>query len=239
MDQEPGRVLFVVADGVGGYNGGEEASRMAVEVTTAAFRANPAAWGSAKRLYRAVQQANIEIYERATVVPELRTMRTTITAVVVEGAMLYAAHVGDCRLYLSRNGSLTQLTKDHTVAAARARMGLVASERVAEHPERSTLTRCVGQDLVVAIDQISRSVQGGDVLLVCSDGLYNTLNDVDLARFLVAEGANAACNSLIREANRRGSGDNITAAVLHVLGDVPVHEERAGLRRRISRFIGR
>ena len=239
MDEEPGRVVFVVADGVGGYNGGEEASRMAVDITIAAFRANPVEWGVAKRLYRAVQQANIEIYERATVVPELRTMRTTITAVAVEGQMLYAAHVGDCRLYLFREGALTQLTKDHTLAAARARIGLISADRLADHPDRSTLTRCLGQDLVIAVDQISRPLQGGDALLLCSDGLYNTLEEAELAKFLAVEDAASVCQSLVLEANARFTHDNLTAAVFRLLGDAPLPEERLGIRGRISRLIGR
>src|SRR5215469_16673226 len=94
--------LFAVADGIGGYEGGEIASRMAVDITLQAYRESPAAWGPAKRLRRAVQRANIEIHNRAIIVPELRRMGTTLTAVVVDSGKLTAAHVGDCRLYLIR-----------------------------------------------------------------------------------------------------------------------------------------
>ena len=102
----PQTVLFVVADGIGGYEGGEIASRMAVDITIDGYRESPPAWGAAKRLQRAVQRANIEIHNRALVVPELRRMGTTLTATVVEGGRLSAAHVGDCRLYLVRRGRI-------------------------------------------------------------------------------------------------------------------------------------
>ena len=100
--ESPEAALLAVADGIGGYEGGEIASRLAVDVTLEAYRQSPPAWGAARRLHRAVQRANIEIHHRAIAVPVLRRMGTTLTAAVVEGGRLSAAHVGDCRLYLAR-----------------------------------------------------------------------------------------------------------------------------------------
>src|SRR5689334_16462987 len=119
----PRAVILAIADGIGGYEGGEVASRMAIDITLETYRESPAAWGAAKRLNRAVQRANIEIHNRALAVPELRRMGTTLTAAVVESGMLIAAHVGDCRLYLARRDRLSQLSKDHTAVAERVRMG--------------------------------------------------------------------------------------------------------------------
>jgi protein phosphatase len=102
--ESPREVVIAVADGVGGYDGGEVASQMAVEVTLAAYHESAPSWGPAKRLYRAVQRANIEIHNRALTVPELRRMATTLTAAAIAEGMLYAVHVGDCRLYLIRGG---------------------------------------------------------------------------------------------------------------------------------------
>src|ERR1700756_1100425 len=130
-------VIFVVADGIGGYEGGEIASAQAVEVTLAAFRESPPAWGPAKRLHRAVQRANIEIHNRALTVPELRRMATTLTAGVVSDGVLCAAHVGDCRIYHIRRGKMRQITKDHTVIQERVRMGLISPARARHHPDRS------------------------------------------------------------------------------------------------------
>src|SRR5271157_1136118 len=153
--ESPVSAIFVVADGVGGYEGGEVASRMAVETTIAAYRENPAAWGVAKRLQRAVQQANIEIHNRALTVPELRRMATTLTAVAVENGALTAAHVGDCRLYLIRHGKVNQITKDHTWVGERVRMGLMTAAQARQHPERSALNRSLGRELIVSLDRIS------------------------------------------------------------------------------------
>jgi hypothetical protein len=121
--------VFAVADGVGGYEGGEIASKMAIETTLEAYRESPVEWRAAKRLHRAVQRANIEIHDRALIVPELRRMATTLTAVAVVDGTLYAAHVGDSRLYLVRHERAKQITKDHTVIAERVRMGVMSAAR--------------------------------------------------------------------------------------------------------------
>src|ERR1700737_2890341 len=123
----PEAALFMVADGIGGYEGGEIASRMAVDITVEAYRLSPPAWGAAKRLHRAVQRANIEIHNRAIAVPELRRMGTTLTAAAVVDGTLYAAHVGDSRLYLVRHERIQQMTKDHTMIAERVRMGVMSA----------------------------------------------------------------------------------------------------------------
>jgi protein phosphatase len=238
VDEEPHRVLVVVADGVGGYEGGEEASRLAVEVTVSAFRDSPVDWGSAKRLARAVQQANIAIHDRAMIVPELRHMRSTITAIVVDGRELHAAHVGDCRLYLARGASLLQLTKDHTVAAGRARVGLIREDQVAVHAERSTLTRCLGEGLIAAIDRIARPLQGGDLLLVCSDGLYTAVDETTLHELATTGSAEEACRTLIDHANARGTTDNVTAAVVR-MPEMLAPPDPPSFTDRLNRFLGR
>jgi PPM family protein phosphatase len=226
----PQTVLFVVADGIGGYEGGEIASRMAVDITIDGYRESPPAWGAAKRLQRAVQRANIEIHNRALVVPELRRMGTTLTATVVEGGRLSAAHVGDCRLYLVRRGRISQLTKDHTVIAERVRMGLMSAARARNHPERSALNRSLGHDLIVSVDRISIALLQGDRVLVCSDGLYNVLEEHELEHLLRLDEAAAACKALIEAANARGTADNLTAAVFMMNGATPFAETGGGAR---------
>ena len=226
----PQTVLFVVADGIGGYEGGEIASRMAVDITIDAYRESPPAWGAAKRLQRAVQRANIEIHNRALVVPELRRMGTTLTAAVVEGGRLSAAHVGDCRLYLVRRGRISQLTKDHTVIAERVRMGLMSAARARNHPERSTLNRSLGHELIVSVDRLSMPLVQNDRLLLCSDGLYNVLEEHELEHLLRLDEAAAACKALIEAANARGTADNLTAAVFMMNGATPFAETGGGAR---------
>jgi serine/threonine protein phosphatase PrpC len=220
-------VLAVVADGISSMEGGEVASQKAVEVTIRVYQEQPADVAPVKRLLRAVQQANIEIHDMALIVPELRGMGTTITAVAVQGGQVAAAHVGDSRLLLVRDGQLTQLTKDHTVAAERARIGLVRKSKLREHNGYSTLTRCLGRELIASIDRLTTSVGRGDHLVVCTDGLYNVLPEPEIAR-LANDGASAAdaCRRIIDTANGAGTPDNLTAVVLRVTeaGPEPVRD---------------
>ena len=217
----PGRGLLVVADGVSLGNGGEVASQMAVEALLRAYQEEPPAMAPGQRLYRAVQQANIEIYDRSVAVPELRGMSTTLTAAVVDQGALTAVHVGDSRLYLVRGGEITQLTRDHTVAAEKVRMRLLSAEKARNHPDRSVLTRSVGRELIVARDRLTQAVGGGDVLLVCSDGLHGVLPDSELGRVATTMPALAACHALVDEANALGTPDNLTVAILRIGGEAP------------------
>jgi len=192
-----------------------------------------------QRLYRAVQQANIEIYDRAVAVPELRGMSTTLTAAVVEDGALTAVHVGDSRLYLLRGGALTQLTKDHTLAAEKARYGLMSKERARTHADRCVLTRSVGRELIVSRDRLTQPLAPGDALLLCSDGLHGVLDDAELARLLAEGNAGAVCRALVAAANERGTPDNLSAAVVRIL-DVPAGRAApGGLGAAMRRILGR
>ncbi len=227
--------LAVVADGVSGYAGGEIASQTAVAVTIRAFRESPQSWGPLKRIHRAAQQANIEIHDRALVVTELCRMSTTLTAAVVHDGILHVAHVGDSRLYLIRNGEIVQKTKDHTIAADRTRLGL--SMRPKGHADRSTLTRSLGKDLIAAIDRITFPLAKGDALLICSDGLYNVLEDVELRDLVAGKDVDGGCEALIRAANERGTPDNLTVALLRIETETP--PAPAGWRTVLDRLLGR
>ena len=120
--------------------------------------------------------------------PGATGMTTTLTAVVVDRGELTAAHIGDSRLYLLRDGQLTQLSKDHTVAGEKARIGLMSKSRARQHPDRSVLTRSLGRELIVPIDRISNRLYRGDALLVCSDGLYNVLDEEQMAPLITQRG---------------------------------------------------
>ena len=216
--ESPTHVVVAVADGVSGEEGGEIASRTAIDVTLRTYRESPASWGPAKRLFRAAQDANIEIHDRALVVTELRGMSTTLTAVAIDRGSAHAVHVGDSRLYLIREGRCVQKTKDHTVTARRVRIGVVSAERAKSHPGRSTLTRSLGRELIAAIDRITFTVADGDILLLCSDGLYNVLTDDELLKGALRSDPEGACRDLIGAANTRGAPDNVTVAILHVKG---------------------
>ncbi|HYB91488.1 MAG TPA: protein phosphatase 2C domain-containing protein [Candidatus Binataceae bacterium] len=231
--------VFAVADGVGGYEGGEVASAMAVQVVLDAYRESPPAWGPGKRLTRAVQQANIEIHNKAIAVPELRRMGTTLTAVAVEKGMLSAAHVGDCRLYLVRRNKILQLTKDHTMVGERVRMGILSEASARTHPERSVLTRSLGRELIVPVDRISMPLVKDDRLILCTDGLYGVLEDHDLEHLTREIEAAPACRQLIDAANQRGTADNLTVAVFKMHAETGFDPTPTGWRARLSGFLRR
>ncbi len=233
------RAIVAVADGVSGQAGGEVASQMAIEVLLRVCREETAKVGAAQRLYRAVQQANIEVYDRAIAVPELRGMATTLTAVAIDGGEATVVHVGDSRLYLVRDRTITQLTRDHTVAAERARYGLLSKDKVSTHADRCVLTRSVGRELIVSRDRAMHRLEDGDVLLLCSDGLYTVLADVEIEQAVRGRDAAGACRALVDAANERGTPDNLTAAVVRITGIAPPPERKTGFAARVRRLIGR
>ncbi len=215
--ETPHSAIFAIADGIGGYEGGEVASKMAIDITLQTYRESPPEWGAAKRLNRAVQRANIEVHNTALTVPELRRMGTTLTAVAIENGALAAAHVGDCRLYLLRGGRIVQLTKDHTMVGERVRMGMMSEANARIHPERSMLLRSVGRELIVSVDRISMALRQGDEVILCTDGLYGVLQDAELMKLTRGLLAEQACRLLVDTANERGTADNLTVAFFRQL----------------------
>jgi protein phosphatase len=232
------QALIAVADGVGGYGGGEVASAMAIDITLRSYRENPAGWGPAKRLLRAVQRANIEIHNRALAVPELRRMATTLIAAVIDDGVLYATHVGDCRLYLVRRGRVQQITKDHTVVAERVRMGLLSAARARNHPDRSALSRSMGHDLVVSLDRITLPLMQHDRLVICTDGLYNVIESQEIASMTHEFDAEGGCRRLVELANRRSTPDNLTVGIFIMKAPTKNLELRPSWRSRLAGWFG-
>jgi len=231
------RGLAAVADGVSGSEGGETASRMAVEVTLRAWRELPADLAAPKRVMRAVQQANIEVHELSLFVPELRGMASTLTVVALDGGEMVAAHVGDSRLYLVREGAAIQLTKDHTVAAERQRLGLLSERQARTHAGKSILTRSLGRELICSIDRIFLPLSQDDVLILCIDGLHGVLGDREIEALVRQADAKAVCQALIDAANARGTPDNLTAAVVRMTGPIPARPQPSGLGEKLRRLV--
>lgn len=215
VGEMPGKgPLGVVADGMGGHQTGEVASRQAVEVFRTALgrsRAQPPA-----AIARAAQAANLEIYGYAVANPEHRGMGTTLTTVLIDDQVAVVGHVGDSRAYLVRDDRIEQLTHDHSWVADRVRQGLLTEDEARRHRWRNVITNALGATATFKLDLQHFSVREGDRILIVSDGVPMVLSDV-MMRTIVAEHApQEAAETLIGEANDRGSPDNVTAVVLHV-----------------------
>ncbi len=209
--------VFVVADGMGGAQAGEVASRIAVEVFAQGL---PAGGSAEKRLADLVVEANRRIFDVSRSERERAGMGTTLTAALLEGSDLAIAHVGDSRAYLLRDGSLKRLTQDHSLVDELVRRGKLTEEQAAEHPQRSIITRALGPEPEVEVDTWTYPVRAGDVLLLCSDGLTSMLSEERVEAILSSSGElKDVAQSLIDEANAAGGRDNITV-VLFRLEDV-------------------
>lgn len=217
-ERERRGVLLVVCDGMGGARAGEVASDLAVDTLTRAWRAAPGADPEAE-LVDALQQANAAVYEESTRKTELGGMGTTCTALVLRGADLFFAHVGDSRGYLVRGGSLRPLTLDHSLVAQLVREGHMSAAQARVDPRRNVVTRSVGVGPHVEIDggHLAGALQPGDTLLVCSDGLHGIVEEQELARIVSAPDLQSACHEAIALANSRGGPDNITLALARIV----------------------
>ena len=209
--------LFVVADGLGGHLGGEVASRVAVDTLVHAAKEEGPDDGIPDRLRTAILRANAAVSERASQDPRLTGMGTTITAVVAGRDRIFLGHVGDSRAYLLRDGELRALTEDHSLVQRMVREGRLTPEQAEIHPQRSVLTRALGIDDDLEVDQATVEVTDGDRLLLCSDGLTTMVADEDIRKILAGtDHPQAASQALVEAANAAGGQDNITTVVLDV-----------------------
>ena len=239
--------LFVVADGMGGHNSGEVASKLAVDSVRAfyehdatdsmlrgAFRAYRERSGKGHnhrafdefRLWKALEAANLHIFNTARQHEQFRDMGTTIVAVHFVGARVYIGHVGDSRVYRIRNGQLKQLTDDHSLANEYVKMKILRKEDLPRFPYKNVIVRALGLQESVQIDTFYREAKSGDQFLLCSDGLTDLVEDKDILKIvLAADSPTTACEQLVAEANDRGGVDNITALVVEV-GQIVLKSDR-------------
>ena len=206
--------LFVVADGMGGAQAGEVASKIAVEAFQHGLKD-----GSEPELELAelAQEANSRIHELSHENAEQAGMGTTLTAIYVGESDIAIAHVGDSRAYCLRDGALLKLTDDHSLVDELMRQGRLTPEEAVEHPQRSVITRALGPEGTVEVDTRSFRAREGDVYLVCSDGLTTMLSEQEIAGLLTsATTLRDAGEALIAAANAAGGRDNITVILLRV-----------------------
>ena len=206
--------LFAVADGMGGAQAGEVASRIAAEAFEPAERGE----GSPEAFLRDIaQQANRKIHGLAQHDSTRSGMGTTLTAALIEGDEVVLGHVGDSRAYRLRDGELSLLTSDHSLVEELRRQGRLTDEQAEDHPQRSIITRALGPEPEVDVDTMTFRARSGDVYLLCSDGLTTMLKEPRIGEILrEAESLDEATARLIEEANEAGGRDNITVVAFRV-----------------------
>jgi protein phosphatase len=209
--------LAIVADGMGGYEGGQEASHLAVETVTT-FYSQRNGSSPQQLLNEALQAAHDRVREHGFAHPKLRGMGTTCTAIVLVGDLLHYAHVGDTRLYLIRDGQITQITRDHSYVGRLVESGIISREEAEKHPQRNILTAALGTstDLIMDSPERPHTLKAKDVLVVCSDGLWGQVQDAEILHAVANQNPEDAGRALINLARERGGPDNITLQVLRV-----------------------
>jgi PPM family protein phosphatase len=206
--------LFAVADGMGGAQAGEVASRLAAAVLQEESRGG----AGEEHVVGLIQEANRRVYERGREDASASGLGTTITVALVEDGNVLIGHVGDSRAYRIREGSIEQLTNDHSLVAELVRSGRISPEEAESHPQRSVITRALGTDPDVDIDRLTVEARSGDVFLLCSDGLTSMVDDESILGIVERnrEDLDRAVKSLIKEANRGGGEDNITVVAFEI-----------------------
>jgi PPM family protein phosphatase len=207
--------LAVVADGMGGYEGGQEASRLAVEsvrhVYDRDFHDDPQ-----RALIAGLESAHANIHRYAVEHPEFRGMGTTCTAISIVEDRLYFAHIGDSRLYLVREEKISRLTRDHSYVGRLVESGILRSEDAESHPQRHILTAALGsgREVTPYVPDEPIPLASDDILILCTDGLWSLIHESELAAVSTAYPPAEACARLIQMALERNAPDNITVVIL-------------------------
>jgi len=221
VDASGARGIFIVADGMGGHAAGEVASEMAVQIVQKELSQVRDLDGEdvVQLVANALKHANRAIHERTLTEVDKQGMGTTASVLMLSGSRYLIGQVGDSRVYLLRESSFVQLTKDHSYVQEQVDAGFLTPEQARYHPYSNVITRCVGASDTVEPDVYVGEVKSGDVFLVASDGLTGMVDDRRLQQLLLSRAApGRIVDALITEANGRGGLDNITAIVVQVEG---------------------
>ena len=206
--------LFVVADGMGGHNAGDFASRYGVSVLVESVRKDKN-FNPVKILRNAIEAANREIFSQAQMDPAMAGMGTTTVVCTVVGGYAYVANVGDSRLYVA-GSDLMQITQDHSLIAEMVRLGELTPEQGRNHPDKNIITRAVGTSEEVRIDFFDIKLEAGSQVLMCSDGLTNMVEDSRILEILKDTETENKVQKLIDEANANGGKDNIAIVLVEM-----------------------
>ena len=212
----PGGQLFIIADGMGGQNAGREASRLAVRTLAEKYYAGERG-EVVEDLRSSFAAANEAIYRKSTSGPEYHGMGTTCVALVLKNGHAFIGNIGDSRVYEIHQQGITQLTNDHSKVAEMVRRGIITKEEARTHPERSHLYRAMGPRPSAEVDFFDKiPVASNRWYLMCTDGLFNHVDDEEMRRVVLSSSPDKACRHLVQIANERGGTDNITVQVIHV-----------------------
>lgn len=225
-------MLYAVADGIGGHQAGEVASRIVVDTlsevipgllkgndVTPPFSLSLDVEPRISALRYAITLSNQKILQASAQNPALAGMGTTITSVLLWHGTAFIAHVGDSRAYLLRSGECRQITSDHSFVAEQIRAGKLTPEQAKTSTYRHIITRAVGIDREITVDHATFTVKENDTILLCTDGLTEMVEDSEICRIIGDPSPEAATGNLIRRANELGGVDNITAVVLRILSN--------------------
>jgi protein phosphatase len=211
--------LYIIADGMGGYKGGEIASKLAVESTKNYIISNYESVliedkEEVLRLIKsAIEYANMVIFEKSKEVEELENMGTTIDVCLILGNRVYIGHVGDSRVYRKRKGFFRRLTTDHSYVQKLVSDGTITKEEANHHPKKNMLIKALGCSAYVEPDVMVKGFLKDDILLMCSDGLTNMVSEEEIAS-IIDSNPDMACNNLILKALENGGYDNVTAIII-------------------------
>ena len=218
---DPAQGLFIVADGMGGHNAGEIAAGLVVETLPVLVRSRMNRLGArsskalARRLRSAVARVSRDVFQRAMQEPELYGMGATVVVALVRDRELVVAHLGDSRAYLLHGDRLQMLTRDHSVIQALLDSGQITADEVSTHPARNRITASVGMPGSPTPDSRQVTLEAGDKLLLCTDGLAGMISDERIGDILrAAQPPETICRALVNAANDAGGHDNITAVVV-------------------------
>jgi len=217
-DGDDGLTIAVLADGMGGHQAGDIASRTTIDILMkllGPLRAEMTSEEWEKELAEAIEQANAEIFGQSEQHPEYAGMGTTVVAAIADHRRLTVAHIGDSRAYMWQNSSLTQLTDDHSLVNELVKSGQISAEEASVHPKRNVLTRALGTERRAAADIRHTEWQTGDILLLCTDGLSNQLKEPDIIHTLKSERTlQEKADELVEKALQAGGDDNVTVVLI-------------------------
>ena len=213
--------IFIVADGVGGNNSGEIASRLAVDEIVQYVETHPLQEIQSEQVQRyfedCLKNANFKVLELSQRIEANKGMATTVVCAYVRGDTIYIVNVGDSRAYVFRDGILLQITEDHTYVNTLLKAGLITPDEAVNHENKNMITRAVGAGYTIDADFFAVPIQADDVILICTDGLYGEVEEAQLTSVLKEEKSMTdICNELVGMANENGGSDNITMVVLKV-----------------------